>query len=681
MILIRVFTICALLMLSLTCQSKAKATTTATLSAHSNSIHLQHQLKLQIDLASHRLSVVDQLRFSSTVAETWQFSLSDRFNLEPNAALELLSHERGLKHYRAKQAELTLRYSGHIQSTPDCAWLTQVCVQFDTKGVYLDAQMQWYPDTAKALHRFELSAELPKDWVSLSQGEQIQSTWRETQPQAAIYFLAGPFKVYTESRSEVTAQVYLQTADAELAKQYLTATHHYLASYAKQLGAYPYRKFVTVESFWETGWGLPSFSLLGSKVMRLPFILESAFPHEILHNWWGNAVYVDSTQGNWSEGLTAYLADYQRSAGQGEAMLYRRNTVQNYANFTRNTQDFPLQVFQSRHDQTTQAIGYGKSLMLFHMLRQQVGAQAFEQGLRLFYQDYVFKYASFAELQAVFEKVSGQNLQSFFKQWLERTGAPQLALGDYQLTEQQDKPQDKIQLSLTMKQTQTGQPYQLKLPVRAVFKDGRMQTNWLDFNTAEQNFKLAYSQRPLTLAIDPEFELLRIPDLAELPAALNMLYNAQPKTFVLARQVPAGMELAWDEAITALSRDERPKQQYDDAPLPDTEVVILLGGDNQALTGLLERAKQAFKLSETATILNSLNYSCGLHSLALTLHAGKQQIVLLDASTPEALQQLINKLPHYGKYSYVLFNSVTGQNLAKGQWVIKDSPLTLQFQP
>lgn len=680
MILMRVFTICALLILSLAGLSQAKATTPTNLTNGANSVYLQHQLKLKIDLASHRLSVVDQLRFSHTAAETWQFSLSDRFNLEPNSALELLSHQQGLKHYRAKQAELTLSYSGQLQSTPDCAWLTQVCVQFDAKGVYLDPQSQWYPDTARALHRFELSAELPKDWVSLSQGEQVQATWQATQPQAAIYFLAGPFKVYSEPGQYATAQVYLQTADDVLAKKYLAATHQYLASYSKQLGAYPYSKFVTVESFWETGWGLPSFTLLGSKVMRLPFILGSSFPHEILHNWWGNSVYVDSSHGNWSEGLTAYLADYQFSAGQGEAMSYRRDTVQKYVNFTHNAQDFPLKAFQTRHDQTTQAIGYGKALMLFHMLRQQVGAQAFEQGLQLFYQAYAFNYASFAELQDVFERASGQNLQSFFEQWLERTGAPALALGEHQLTVAQ-AAQGKAQLSLTIQQTQTGKPYQLKLPVVAVFKDGRTETHWLDFNATQQNFKLAYSQPPLAVALDPEFELLRLPDLAELPAALNVLYNAQPKTFVLARQVPAGMELAWEEAITALSRDPNPKQQYDDAPLPATEVVVLLGGDNQGLAGLLEQAKQPFKLSEVAETLNSVNYTCGLHSLALTLRAGQQQVVLLDASTPEALQQLINKLPHYGKYSYLLFNSAKGDNVAKGQWPVTDSPLTLQFKP
>lgn len=675
MTLIRLFAICALLSIAVLPLVHADSVQSKQASAQLD--QLQHTLKLKIDLASTRLSVTDQLRFSYSAPETWRFNLSDQFTLEPNPDVELISSSEGLKQYRAKKIELSISYSGQLKSTPDCAWLTQTCLQFDAKGVYLDPQSQWYADNANLLHTFELTADLPAAWVSLSQGEQLQATWRETQAQQAIYFLAGPFKVYSEPGNYATAMVYLQQPDEALAKQYLSATHQYLAAYSKQLGAYPYRKFVTVESFWETGWGMPSFTLLGSKVMRLPFILSSSFPHEIVHNWWGNSVYVDSSRGNWSEGLTAYLADYQVSAGKGEALNYRRDTLQKYATFTSYAQDFPLSQFQTRHDQSTQAIGYGKSLMLFHMLKQQVGQDVFEKALQTFYKTYAFKRASFADLQAVFEQVSGQNLQAFFKQWLDRISAPQLALGESGLTEADGK----AVLKLNLQQTQSAEPYQLTVPVLASFKDGRTETQWLDFKQTQQSFTLGYAEPPLSVAVDPEFEVLRIPALSEVPAALNVLYSAQPKTFVLARQVPAGMELAWEDAITSFSRGDKVKQQYDDAPLPDEGIVVLLGGDNKALTDLLERAKQPFKLTEAAYTLNSVNYTCGLHSLALALNAGKQQLVLLDASTPEALEQLINKLPHYGKYSYALFNSTSGENVAKGQWEVSDSPLMLHLKP
>lgn len=99
--------------------------------------------------------------------------------------------------------------------------------------------------------------------------------------------------------------------------------------YRKLIGPYPYWKFALIENFWETGYGMPSFTLLGPQVIRFPFILHSSYPHELLHNWWGNSVYVDFKKGNWCEGLTAYLADHliQEQRGQGDS--YRRATLQN----------------------------------------------------------------------------------------------------------------------------------------------------------------------------------------------------------------------------------------------------------------------------------------------------------------------------------------------------------------
>jgi len=62
--------------------------------------------------------------------------------------------------------------------------------------------------------------------------------------------------------------------------------------------------------FFPTGFGFSSYTLLGSSVLRLPFILSTSLGHEIAHCWWGNGVYVDYESGNWSEGLTTYVSDY-----------------------------------------------------------------------------------------------------------------------------------------------------------------------------------------------------------------------------------------------------------------------------------------------------------------------------------------------------------------------------------
>ncbi len=42
----------------------------------------------------------------------------------------------------------------------------------------------------------------------------------------------------------------------------------------------------------------------------LPFILASSYPHEILHNWWGNSVFVDYDERQLVRGLDRLLADH-----------------------------------------------------------------------------------------------------------------------------------------------------------------------------------------------------------------------------------------------------------------------------------------------------------------------------------------------------------------------------------
>lgn len=639
---------------------------------------LHHDLQVTPDIKTGELQMEDTLRIPAALRQNGQFSftLNPQFTLEagsvPHSTQAAGAYSIPLS---AEQGEITLKYRGRLASTPDCAWLTQACILLNERGIYLDANSQWYAQTADALHTFTLQVSLPDGWVSLSQGKQTSDGWAETQPQDSLYLLAGRFHVYQQAGKHANAMVYLQEPDEALAKRYLQATEQYLNEYSELLGDYPYAKFATVESFWETGWGMPSFTLLGSRVIRLPFILHSSFPHEILHNWWGNSVYVDAREGNWSEGLTAYLADQRIKQQMGEGAEYRRTSLQKYATFVGQQDDFPLMNFRSRHDEATQAIGYGKSLMLFHMLRQQVGDQAFFDGLRRFYQQYRFQAATFGQLLD-----SWQTDKAFRQAWLAGTGAPRLSITEHAVT-----PADKgyrLQLSLKQQaQAQADKVYPLALPLRIRFAEGQVeQIDTLQMTQASQTFTLSLPAKPLQIALDPEFDVFRLPDAAEMPASIGVLNGKGDKTYVLSRNTDAAMQVAWESWLDTLkARDPQLRVQYDDAPLPDTGTVILLGGDNAALQGLLERAKEPFRMTEAAYTLNSVNYTCGLHTLALGLRAGEQAIVLLDASSPDGLDNMLAKLPHYGKYSYLVFNSVSGENVAKGQWEVTDSPLVINF--
>jgi aminopeptidase N len=62
-------------------------------------------------------------------------------------------------------------------------------------------------------------------------------------------------------------------------------------------------------------------------------------------------------------------------------------------------------------------------------------------------------------------------------------------------------------------------------------------------------------------------------------------------------------------------------------------------------------------------------------SLALVSRRQRQPVGWVASPTANALPGLIRKLPHYGKYSYLVFQGEAPDNRVKGQWPARDSSL------
>ncbi|GIT21643.1 MAG: hypothetical protein CM1200mP40_13250 [Gammaproteobacteria bacterium] len=263
-----------------------------------------------------------------------------------------------------------LIYSGSIydlaeQSSPEYAQsFSETSGIIGEQGVYLNYGSAWFPIFGGQLVTFDMEvqfADTASTWKAVSQGDRFgDSGWSSADPMEEIYLIAASFTEYSVQADDVEVLAYLRTPDSNLATKYMDATERYLKLYEPLLGDYPYSKFALVENFWETGYGMPSFTLLGEQVIRFPFILESSYPHEILHNWWGNGVYPDYESGNWSEGLTAYLADHLFREMSGSGSQYRKDMLSRYKNYVAEETDFPLARFTSRNSAATQAVGMAR---------------------------------------------------------------------------------------------------------------------------------------------------------------------------------------------------------------------------------------------------------------------------------------------------------------------------------
>jgi hypothetical protein len=597
------------------------------------------------------------------------------------------------------QQKFTLRYRGpimhalHQQGEDYARAFRQTPGMIAPEGVFLSAGSFWYPQVAGQMLTFDLELRLPQGWSSMSQGQRTageaddrgrREGWRCDAPQEEIYLIAGRFTEYRQAGAVVEALVLLRQPDRALAKRYLDATRSYVKLYSGLIGPYPYPKFAMVENFWETGYGMPSFTLLGPKVIRFPFILHSSYPHEILHNWWGNGVYVDYASGNWAEGLTSYLADHLIKEQRGEAVEYRRTALQKYTDYVVNEKDFPLKAFRTRRSASSEAVGYGKTLMLFHMLRRQLGDQRFVDALRSFYRQYRFRVADFDAVEATFSDVAQLPLDGFFTQWVERQGAPALRVSKADAKARGERHV----LTLLIEQIQAGPAYSLQVPV-AVQLEGRGNA-WQTGVRLEQKqtrIELELPARPLRLKVDPEFDVFRRLHRTEIPPSVSQAMGAERVLIVLPSQARHDLRDAYRRLAESWQAGDRERVGI----VLDAELEVL--SEDRAVWVFGWRNRFRYQLNEALKGYAFADRSDSVRIEGTTLERDSKAVVVMarQASNPEqalgwlaadepaALPGLGRKLPHYGRYSYLAFRGEAPDNVLKGQWPVVGSPMSVQL--
>lgn len=655
---------------------------------------VDHDIRAEIDPAAGRLSIVDRLRLPD--AGEWLFYLHRDLDLRAegeDVTLERVADQGHLSAYRLVTGASTvaMRYAGTIRhALVDLREGMGRERQFSRgtitpEGVVLDGYSGWYPRVPESGQRFEMTVALPAGWQLISQGvggapvaegEGVRVNYSEQHPQDDIHLVAAPFVRYARETPWADALVYLRQPDDALAGRYLDATGEYLGFYSDLIGAYPYSRFALVENFWETGYGMPSFTLLGSRVIRLPFILHTSYPHEILHNWWGNGVFVDYSNGNWSEGLTAYLADHLLAERAGRGAAYRRDRLQEYADYVRDAEDIPISAFRARHGAASQAIGYGKTLMVFHMLRRALGDDVFVAALRGFYRGNRFELAGFDELRAAFEQASGRSLERYFEQWTTRSGAPRLALESVGV----EPAADGYRLRGVIAQVQDAPPYPLVSTIVVHLADGTPVERTIVFEGRRKSFDIPLDVAPVRISLDPLHDTFRRLEPGERPVTLSALFGAERGLIVLPTDSSAELRDAYASLAASWTAGDAGWEVRDDDvldELPDDRAVWLLGWDNRFIDRLTGADDLGLDVPARALTLAGQAFAGDRNSLVIV--RGRDDaapIGWLAAQDAAAVAGLARKVPHYGRYSYLVFDGLAPDNRLKGQWPTGDSSLS-----
>ena len=628
------------------------------------------ELEVELDPASRRL----QARASLTSDRLPDFALHPRLAISratvdgvavAPAELRRLAPAAGARKF-------SIAYAGTLPPLPTGPQQSANPGSFYAapEGSYLAPEARWYPDPGVAF-TYTLKLKLPPGQKGLAPGRQLREVEAGGQwaadyafehPAEGVWLMAGPYQVAQQTAAladgtVVTVRTWFHPELAEIAPGYLQDSARYLQRYSRAIGAYPFADFSIVSSPLPHGLGIPSLTYLGRDVLRLPFIRATSLGHEVLHNWWGNGVVPDWGTGNWSEGLTTFQADYayREDEGADAARAMRLEWLRDLVAISP-TDETSLATFTSRRHGISSVIGYAKPAMLFFMLRDEIGAAAFDQGLRAFWQGGRFRVAGWKELEQAFTQASGRDLSAFFAQWTRRAASPALALA--------------AAGPGSVRVVQQGEPFDLLVPLRVQLASGATRELSVRVRERETLVDLAARGQPdaVSVALDPDLRRWRRLEPASVPPTLRETFIAPRAQLHVAAP---GAE--WTSAATALADrvlDARAAPVTADALLAAPQEPGFVVGDRASVVNVLAR----LGLGSVPQVLVQESAAAAASPLKGTARAwaaraaNGKTLVFVVADTPAALAAMQRALPHYGRRSWLVFQD--GRVVGQGAWPV-----------
>ncbi len=591
---------------------------------------------------------------------------------------------------------LTVRYNGHWPETPEHDEAV------NDRGAQLTGEEGWYPLWPNALFTFDLTVDHPAGWEAVSAGRQLSrtgapdrpsTTWSMTQPTESIDLIAGPYVVTTRQLDRIELSTYFFAEEAALAPTYLDAAAEYLARYSRLLGPYPFPTLAVVETAAPIGAAVPSLVLLGRSLVRRHYTQPYGLGHEIVHAWIGNSVMADEAQGNWTEALTTYVANYytvEEEQGEEAARQQRVKMLWQYAAQAPPERDYPLMRFLHNDGQTDAAIGYQKGAFVFHLLRRMMGDDDFFAALRDLTDRYRGKRAGWNDLRLLFEVRLGQPLDWFFRQWILRAGAPKLVIKQVEfatLPAEGDVPEGtmiKVHLS------QSTPPFRIPVTVHVETDDRILEKSiWMEQEQAV--IETATAGPPLRVIVDPEGQLFRRLDRDELPPMLNLTLT-EP-SFAILPPDRAGTDVTRHYQAIADGAGERHKAQAA-RPItatgghitPLAPAWLVLGGPEESRAtaelvrppepGAMRRLPPGIQIEQHQFSIGGQSYATEGYALLLSFRDPARQnrpVTLFYGLSPAAVAPLVPLLFYHGWDSYVVFDK--GRTVATGELPAAQSPL------
>lgn len=228
--------------------------------------------------------------------------------------------------------------------------------------------------------------------------------------------------------------------------------------------------------------------------------VEGLIAHEIAHQWFGNSATENDWNHVWlSEGFATYFAILYQESVYGfekrkeELALDRKEIITYYK-----TKPSPIVDPSIKNPMNVLSVNtYQKGSWVLNMLRHKLGDELFWKGIRTYYRTYQNANVMTVDFQKEMELVSGQNLSSFFQQWIFTKGYPELK---WNWTYKKGS----VKIEILQQQDSV---FQFPLEI-GIVKNGVIKIETIQVTSKKESFEIETATNPDSIILDPDFWLL-----------------------------------------------------------------------------------------------------------------------------------------------------------------------------
>ncbi|MGM0672668.1 MAG: M1 family metallopeptidase [Pseudomonadota bacterium] len=508
----------------------------------------------------------------------------------------------------------------------------------DPRGGYLPPGADWYPRRPDAEpHAVRIEVTATGGHLAVASGARVAEEAGDGEEYRAIFehpagralaVATGAWVSGERGTGAVSVRtLFPQGLEDQFGETYRDQAVKYLERFSEAIGPHPFDTFTIAASPSPVGLAFSGFTLLGEHVIPLPFIPHTSLGHEVLHAWWGAGVYVDTAGGNWSEGLTTYMADYQFKRERGEGREERGRWLRDYAALP-SEEDRAHASFRGGNSGAARIAGYHRGAMLWQMLEDRIGSEAFRTGARRLYDQWRFQEADWQAVIEAFDGAVDEDLRAFFTQWTQRAGAPALELTHVR-REERDAG---WAVKGLLRQSGNEDPWGLFVPIVVEDAEGR-ETHWVALDAAEVAISLETPSRPQAIAVDPDWRLFRHLAPEESPGILRQA-ALDPDTRVIS---------TGDAGVTEV---EPWLGRAAEAAHEPGGTRILLGSHSGVADWLEARGLPA----EPGAVEEDAEAGTGARAWVVP----DTRLVVISGADPQARREAVAALRHRSHYSYLL---------------------------